>query len=66
MLDVFAQFDEVLKGFVGVLLRGGGLHRRLLLVAAIQGGVGDIERPGDFLGRLTGDEERRRPGGGIS
>ena len=58
--------DEALEIFADVLLHSGGLHRHRLLVVAIRGGVGDVERLAGVLGRVIGDDKRRRTGVDIA
>ena len=74
-LEVNDAFDNL----VGVLLRGGGLHRRRFLTDGRRGGVRDEGGSSDIRSifggvrrrlaassvRFTGDEEWRRPGVGI-
>ena len=52
--------NEALEIFARILLHGGGLHRRRLLVVAVRGGVGDAKRSAGILGRVIGDDKRRR------
>ena len=55
--------DEALETVGGVLRRGGGLHRRRLLLVTIWGGAGEFFLgPVGFTERLTEDAERRRRG----
>ena len=60
--------NEALEIFVGVLLFGGRLQRRLLLNVAIRGGDrdGDVKRMTGALRHVTGDDVRRRRGVDIS
>ena len=65
MLEL-GRVNEALEMVGGVFWRGGGLHRRCLLVIAILGGAGDVLRLAGVLRRVTGDDEQRRTGDDIA